>query len=127
VNRVRYSVYDTYSNSALNAKPFSITGVDVPKVASYNENVGGNLMGAIKIPHIYNNTNGHTFLFLNYAHTTNEGAVNTLSTVPTADERNGNFCAIPGVQLYNPSSKFSGTPTILGDGCNLQTAGVPLD
>ena len=127
MNRVRYSLYDTYSNSALNAKPFSITGADVPKVAAYSENFGANLMGAIKIPHIYDNTNGHTFLFLNYAHTTNEGAVNNLSTVPTTAERSGNFCGISGVQLYNPYSKLSGTPAILGDGCNLQTGALPFN
>ncbi len=127
VNRVRYSFYDNYSNSALNAKPFSITGANVPKVASYNEGVGGNLMGAIHIPHIYANTAGKTFLFLNYAHATNEGAINTLSTVPTADERNGNFCGIGGLQLYNPFAKLAGSPSVLGNGCNLQTGALPLD
>jgi trimeric autotransporter adhesin len=127
VNRVRYSVYDTYSNSALNAKPFSITGAEVPKVAAYNESVGGNIMGAIKIPHIYENAAGKTFLFLNYAHTTNEGAINTLSTVPTAAERGGNFCGVAGVQLYDPTSKFSGAPTLLGNGCNLTTGAIPLN
>jgi hypothetical protein len=84
-------------------------------------------MGAIKIPHIYENAAGKTFLFLNYAHTTNEGAVNNLSTVPTADERNGNFCGIAGLQLYNPYSTLAGSPTVLGDGCNLTTGALPLN
>ena len=84
-------------------------------------------MGAIKIPHIYNNTNGRTFLFLNYAHTTNEGAVNNLSTVPSVDERAGNFCGVSGVQLYNPYSKLAGTPALLGNGCNLQTGPLPFN
>ncbi len=84
-------------------------------------------MGAIHIPHIYANTAGKTFLFLNYAHTTNEGAVNNLSTVPTGDERAGNFCGVTGVQLYNPYSTFAGSPAILGNGCNLLTGPLPLN
>ena len=124
---MRYSFYDTYNNSALNAKPFSITGAEVPKVATYNESVGGNLMGAINIPHIYANTAGKTFLFLNYAHTTNEGAVNNLSTVPTADERAAISAESPACSFTIRTASFAGTPAILGNGCNLQTGALPLN
>ncbi|MGH9726877.1 MAG: carboxypeptidase-like regulatory domain-containing protein, partial [Candidatus Acidiferrales bacterium] len=53
VNRLRFSLYDRYENSALDARPYSITGAESPKVAHYDERVGGNLGGPLKIPHIY--------------------------------------------------------------------------
>ena len=54
VNRIRFSFYDHYENSAFDAKPYSITGHEVPKPSHYDERFGGNLGGPLKIPHIYN-------------------------------------------------------------------------
>jgi hypothetical protein len=52
INRLRFGFYDQYSNSAVNARPYSITGQEFPKVANYNERFGANLGGALKIPHV---------------------------------------------------------------------------
>lgn len=101
-NRYRYAFYDTYSSSALNAKPFSFNTTEVPKVATYNENFGGDLQGPLKIPHLYDGT-GRTNIFLNYEHRTNESAANNYSIVPSAAERAGNFCsAIGSTGFFNP-------------------------
>ena len=92
VNRVRYSFYDSYQNSAFDARPFAITGNAAPKIGHYDERFGGNIGGPLKIPHIYNGSD-KTYFFVNYQHETVTNPMNTFSTVPTADERNGCFAA----------------------------------
>ena len=124
-NRLRFSLYDRYENSALDARPYSITGAESPKVSHYDERVGGNLGGPLKIPHIYDGSN-RTFVFVNYQHEIEQTGVNTFSTVPTTDERGGNFCGLAGVQLYDPYSNLTGPRTLLGNGCQIP-ASVPLD
>jgi hypothetical protein len=113
VNRLRFSFFDRYENSAFDAKPYSITGAVRPKVSHYDERVGGSLGGPLKIPHLYDGKD-KTFFFLNYQHEIGQTGVNTFSNVPTMDERNGNFCnAFPGLQLFNPFSNLSGPRTLL--------------
>jgi trimeric autotransporter adhesin len=119
VNRVRFSFYDRYSNSALDAKPYSITGNQVPKPSFYDERFGGNLGGPLKIPHIYNGSD-RTYFFINYQHEIQSSALDTYSTVPTAAERAGDFCGL-GVTIFNPFSNFTGPRTPLGNGCQIPT------
>ena len=76
VNRVRFSFYDHYENSVWDAKPYSITGNQVPKPSHYDERFGGNLGGPLKIPHIYNGSD-KTFFFVNYQHETQSSALDT--------------------------------------------------
>ena len=82
VNRVRFSFYDRYENSAFDAKPYSLTGNQVPKPSHYDERFGGNLGGPLKIPHIYNGSD-RTYFFINYQHEIQSSALDTYSTVPT--------------------------------------------
>jgi trimeric autotransporter adhesin len=119
VNRIRFSFYDRYENSAFDAKPYSITGHEVPKPSHYDERFGGNLGGPLKIPHIYNGSD-RTYLFVNYQHEIQSSALDTYSTVPTAAERSGDFCGL-GITLYDPFSNFSGPRTPLGNGCQVPT------
>ena len=91
VNRIRFGFYDRYENSAFDARPYSITGVESPKVGHYDNRFGANIGGPLKIPHIYNGSD-KTYFFVNYQHENEQTAVNTFSTVPTLDERNGLFC-----------------------------------
>ncbi len=119
VNRVRFSFYDRYENSAFDAKPYSITGNQVPKPSHYDERFGGNLGGPLKIPHIYNGSD-RTYFFINYQHEIQSSALDTYSTVPTAAERSGDFCGL-GVTLYNPFSNFTGPRSPLGNGCQVPT------
>jgi Carboxypeptidase regulatory-like domain len=116
-NRIRYSFYDRYENSAFDARPYAITGSPAPKLGHYDERVGGNMGGPLKIPHIYNGAD-HTYFFLNYQHETVQTAINSFSTVPTADERNGLFCGLktPIVEPFTntpfPSAPCPGSSTM---------------
>jgi hypothetical protein len=122
VNRMRFSFYDQYSNSALNAKPYSITGGDFPKISNYNERFGANVGGPLKIPHIYNGSD-RTYFFLNYQHQLIKNGVDAFSLVPSEDERSGNFCNVGnGFTLYDPYSNLaspSSPRTVLNDGCRI--------
>ena len=120
VNRIRYSFYDSYQNSAFDARPYAITGTPAPKVGHYDERVGGNMGGPLKIPHIYNGAD-HTYFFLNYQHETVSNAINTFSTVPTADQRNGCF---PAGTVFQP---FTTTPVTTQGSCAAGDVQVPID
>ena len=104
VNRVRFSFYDQYQNSAFDARPYAITGTPAAKIGHYDERVGGNMGGPLKIPHIYNGSD-KTYFFVNYEHETVTNPINTFSTVPTLAERNGTFCDTS--TIFEP---FSTTP-----------------
>jgi trimeric autotransporter adhesin len=104
VNRVRFTFFDRYANSAFDAKPFSVTGAPTPQIDSYDERVGGSAGGPLKIPHIYNGAD-KTYFFVNYQHDTAKTPVNTFSIVPTMDQRNGLFCGTS--TIFEP---FSTTP-----------------
>jgi trimeric autotransporter adhesin len=118
VNRVRFSFYDRYENSAADAEPFSITGNQFPKISHYDERAGGNIGGPLVIPHVYNGSD-KTYFFANYEHDTDKSPIDTFSTVPTLAERGGNFCGL-GITLYNPFSNLSGPRTPLGaNGCQI--------
>jgi hypothetical protein len=115
INRVRASFYDEYGNSVFNARPYSITEPNPPKIATWTERVGGNLGGPLVIPHIYD---GHdkTFFFVNFDSTWARNAVDQFSTVPTLAERQtpGNFCD-RSAQLYIPNpADLNGPRTAVG-------------
>ncbi len=103
VNRVRFSFYNRLGDSAFDARPYAITGQQSPKLGYYDDQFGVNAGGPLKIPHVYNGSD-KTYFFVNYQHETQQSAVNTFSTVPTLDERNGFFC---GTTLYQPFSNPS--------------------
>jgi trimeric autotransporter adhesin len=115
INRVRASFYNEYSNSVFNARPFSLTQPNAPKIPTWSERIGGNLGGPLVIPHIYD---GHdkTFFFVNFDGTWARNAVDQFSTVPTLSERQnpGDFCD-RGAQLYIPNpANLSGPRTPVG-------------
>jgi trimeric autotransporter adhesin len=121
VNQVRFTLFDRYENSAFDARPYSITGVQSPKISHYDERVGGALGGPLKIPHIYNGAD-RTYFFVNYQHEISQSPVDAFSTVPTMDERNGNFCtSSTPVELFDPTSNISGPRMPLGNGCQIPT------
>lgn len=118
VNQVRFSLFDRYENSAFDARPYSITGVQSPKISHYDERVGGALGGPLKIPHIYNGAD-RTYFFVNYQHEISQTPVDEFSTVPSQDERTGNFCtSSTPVALYSPTSDISGPRMPIGTGPN---------
>jgi hypothetical protein len=108
INSIHFSFYDTYGDSGLNARPYSLTEANPAKIASWSERFGGNVGGPLKIPHLYNGT-ARTFFFVNYELGWSRNPVDQFASVPTTLERSGNFCdrTTQPVQLFDPSSHAS--------------------
>ena len=124
INRVHYSIYDTFGDSALNARPYSLTQVNPPKISGWTESAGLNIGGPLKIPHVYDGSD-KTFFYINFGGTWSRSPVDSFATVPTAAERMGDFSA-DGVQLYNPVSNLNGPRTLMPNaGCQQDLANAP--
>jgi hypothetical protein len=120
VNRPHGSVYYSVGDSALDAAPYALTDSSSEKASYIRQRFGVSLGGPLNIPKIYNGS-GKTFFFLNYNGSRGSSPYDAFSFVPTADERNGNFSALSGVQLVNPNN---GQPI---PGNILQNAGLSID
>jgi carboxypeptidase family protein len=112
-NRVHFSFYNTFGDSALNARPYSLYEANPQKISSWTETAGLNIGGPLKIPHVYNGTD-KTFFFINFSGTWARTPVDSFATVPTdfptgTGERNGFFS---NVMVYDPATglPFSGCP-----------------
>ncbi|MBI1738878.1 MAG: TonB-dependent receptor, partial [Acidobacteria bacterium] len=111
-NRFRFGFNNRYSNSVWNARPYSLTSANPAKIASYQESFGVNLGGPLRIPHVYDGRE-KTFFFANYQLSRNRNPVDTFATVPTLEERGGDFTS-RGLQLYDPMSNLNGPRTTFG-------------
>ena len=108
--RARYNanVALILNNSALDARPFSLTGQDTPKAAFAQFRSTGMFGGPLKIPHVLSGQK--TFFTINYQLTRGRNASNVNALVPTMDERAGNFSqalnavANTPVTIYDPLS-----------------------
>jgi len=95
-----------FDSSALDARPFSLTGQDTPRPA-YNHSQGVFAFGGpIKIPHLLRNGPN---LFINYQWTRNRNASTGTGLMPDAAERSGDFSQVLNalgqpVQLIDPST-----------------------
>lgn len=98
--------YFTLGNSDLNAKPFSITGQDVPQPAYASARFGMVLGGPLIIPKVVKDTK--TTFFVNYFGTRAKNPATEVATVPTELEREGNFSqSIQSgglVQIFDPAT-----------------------
>jgi hypothetical protein len=112
VNRIRFSFYDRYGNSALDARPYSLTEANPPKISTWRERFGGNVGGPLRIPRVYEGRE-KTFFFVNFEVARTRDPVDTFATVPTAQERRGDFTD-RGVQLFDPSSNPASRRVSLG-------------
>lgn len=125
INRVHYSFYDTFGDSALNARPYSLYEANPAKVSSWTESAGLNIGGPLKIPHVYDGTD-KTFFYINFGGTWSRTPVDQFSTVPTLAERNGDFSA-DNTLLYTPLSNLTGPRTLMTNaGCYQVTPASPL-
>ncbi|MGH9325377.1 MAG: carboxypeptidase regulatory-like domain-containing protein [Terriglobia bacterium] len=91
VNRIRGSIFDYYSNSALNARPYPLNTPSQPQIPYYSERVGITLGGPLSIPKIYKNGANKTSFFVHYNTTRAKSPFNLFDSVPTAAERAGDF------------------------------------
>lgn len=106
-------VYASLDNSALNAKPFSITGQDIAQPAYAQGRFGVVLGGPLVIPKIVKDQ--ATLFFLSYTGTRAKNPYTAVETVPTLLERQGDFSQTVqaggnALILYDPSTHqpFSG-------------------
>lgn len=92
----------------MSALPYSTKAGNNTPPGSHTNQFGGTIGGPIWIPHVFN---GHNKLFFFYAYETVRGqppAAQTITSVPTAAERAGDFAPLlkltgkNNYQLYNP-------------------------
>ena len=125
INRMHYSIYDNFGDSALNARPYSLYQANPPKISGWSEQAGFNIGGPLKIPHVYDGSD-KTFFYINFGGNWSRSPVDQFATVPTLAERNGDFSA-DNVLLYNPLSNLNGPRTLMTNtGCFQATPSSPL-
>jgi hypothetical protein len=101
-NQPHGNLYFYDETSALDARPFSLSGEPLPK-ADYNQlHFGGYVGGPLNIPKIFNGGN-KTFFFGGWSGTRGGSPTDILSTVPTMAERGGNFSALT-TPIFNPQT-----------------------
>jgi len=105
-SQIHGMAFMTLANSAVNAKQFSITGQDVAQPAYASSRFGFLLGGPLVIPKIVKDTN--TFFYLNYTGTRSRQPYSATETVPTAQERLGDFSqalqSSGPVQIFAPGA-----------------------
>ena len=99
-NRLQGSVYYNAAGSPFDASPYSLNGQPTEKAAYFQNRYGATLGGPVKIPGLYDGTSRTSFA-LNYNGSRTNNPYDAYSTVPTADERGGDFSAL-GQSVYDP-------------------------
>jgi hypothetical protein len=121
INRPHGSLYYGVGDSALNASPFALTGQSTKKPAYLQNSFGVSIGGPLNIPHIYHG-GSKTFYFINFNGKHGDNPFDQFSTVPTLQERQGNFSGVTytsgleagqQVQIFNPATNvpFPCNPT----------------
>jgi trimeric autotransporter adhesin len=111
INQPHGLLYFSDDNARLDARPYSLDGTAGPK-ADYNQaRFGANVGGPLNIPKIFNGGN-KWFFFAGCNGARGSSPYDAFSTVPTADERAGDF---------SKATYFSGAPVQL---INRQVNGV---
>jgi hypothetical protein len=133
VNQPHGNMYFYDDTSALDARPYSLNGVALPK-ADYNQlRFGAYVGGPLNIPKIFNGGN-KTFFFGGWSGTRGSTPFDALSTVPTAAERSGDFSALT-TPIYNPTTgqqfQFNGqlnamNPTLITPQAQALLTYIPL-
>ena len=90
LNRPHGTLFYNLGDAALDAAPYSLTGAPVSKPGYVQHRFGGGLGGPLVIPKIYNGGD-KTFFFASYIGLRSTDPYDAFSTVPTLDQRNGNF------------------------------------
>ncbi|HML15665.1 MAG TPA: hypothetical protein VK419_01515, partial [Bryobacteraceae bacterium] len=97
------SIFYTFGNSALNARPFAVNGLPEPKAAYAQNRFGFSAGGPLFVPKLFNWSK--VFWFVNYYGNLQRNGVDSASSEPTAAERIGNFSGISNV-IYDPDAKI---------------------
>ena len=105
-SRIHGAVFFNLDNSALDARPFSLTGQEVAKSSYAQVRFGVVAGGALNIPKLIHSD--RTFFFVNYFGTRARQPYDAVSTLPTPAERDGGFsqASVGGVpvQIFDPTT-----------------------
>ncbi len=101
-----FSLFARVDNSALDARSYSLSGVNTTKPQTNQFTGGFNVQGPLQIPHLLRNGPN---IFVGYARTENGVAITTSGLVPNLAERLGDFSQQVNsvgqpVQVYNPAT-----------------------
>ena len=121
INQPHGILYFSDDTSTLDATPFSLSGFPIAK-SQYNQaRFGANVGGPLKIPKLFDGGN-KWFFFAGWNGSRGDTPYDAFSTVPTLDERNGNFSNATynngaPVQIFNPANaqqyQFNGVPNAI--------------
>ncbi|HVP53339.1 MAG TPA: TonB-dependent receptor [Terriglobales bacterium] len=129
-DRPHGSIYYRVGDSALDASPFSLTGIPQAKPSYQQNNFGGSLGGPVNIPKIYNGGQ-KMFFFVNYNGARAENPYDAFATVPTdgsfstINERAGNFSGLPAI--YDPCTGLPFVNNVIPNATNPCTNKPYLD
>lgn len=115
VNQIHGAMFENYSNSAFDARPYPLNAQSLPQIPYYNQQLGITLGGPLTIPKIYNG-GAKTSFFVHYNTTFARSPYSIFDSVPTLAERNGDFAdttlssgAVPAI--YEPAAGALGPRT----------------
>ena len=77
-----------FHNDLLDARAYSITGINIPRTPQTQYTAAGNVQGPLWIPHVFRWTGN---FFINVQTTRNRSASNAQGLMPTTAERTGDF------------------------------------
>jgi len=115
INQPHGLLYFSDDNAGLDARPYSLTGIESAK-ADYNQSrFGANVGGPLNIPKIFNGGN-KWFFFGGWNGSRGSNPYDAFSTVPTRRERSGNFSSAKyndgkPVQIFVPNVNSAINPT----------------
>ena len=133
INTVHGNISETFGDAALDAKPYSLGGQVLPKPSYIQNRYSIALGGPLNIPKIYHGGTS-TFFFLSYDGNRAQNPYDVFSTVPTQEERLGNFSATrilngpnagSPVQIFDPSTQLPFAGNVIPPG-SLDPAAVAL-
>jgi hypothetical protein len=133
INQQHGMFFYTLGDSALDARPYSLSGVPAEKSDYSQHNLGATIGGPFKIPKLYDGGT-KTFYFLGYFATRASNPYSVFSTVPTLAERGGDFSAtvFPAgpnagnpIQVFDPNTGLTFTNNTIPTGL-LNPAAVGL-
>lgn len=103
-NSFHGSLFELYHNEAMNARPWACCGPVLKAPRDRQNDFGGALGGPVLIPHVYDGRNKTFFFFAWEQYRNQVGLQNGILTLPTADERGGDFSALLGPGLVDNSN-----------------------
>jgi hypothetical protein len=101
-NQIRGQAFFSFTNSAVDARPFSLNGQDNPKPAYSQNRFGFNLGGPLAIPKLFDLSRKAQFT-INYQGTLGRNPFDSIATLPNSALRSGDFSSINSI-IYDPST-----------------------